>query len=79
MTHPLRTLLYELFVEPIVELWQERRHEGAPPLRSRFWSDRVGGPTSSFFTADLAALPVASAPPASTSEKPKESYEHSNV
>lgn len=32
MTHPLRTLLYELFVEPIVGLWQERWRSPLPVL-----------------------------------------------
>jgi hypothetical protein len=36
MVHPVRTLLFELFVEPLVRLWQRpiKRKVNAPPLKS---------------------------------------------
>ena len=55
MRHPLRTLLYELLIEPMFELWQRMRGLLYP------WHDpgtTIGDPVASSNLTDPAALPT---------------------
>ena len=45
MIHPLRTLLYELLVEPVVLLWQQRWYVGSLPVPQTATPDGAGPPS----------------------------------
>jgi hypothetical protein len=55
MLHPLRTLLYELLIEPMVELWQRMRGLLYP---SHDPGTTIGDPVLASDLTDPAALPV---------------------
>ncbi len=47
MLHPVRTLMYELLIEPVVELWQRMRGLPGDPASSSNLTDPLAIPPRS--------------------------------